>query len=371
MNEHFITGFVKAAKATGMSDIEIAALLKQAEPAMPQEEMPAEAPAEMPAEMSEAPAPEASEEAQLDELLSQLSPEEIEQLAQELANEMEGGSPEGDAAQLEQIPELAAAIEQQLGQNPEVAEATAPSPEMTEEVMAKQSAINFIKSAEYVEGFLEQAVNRGMNLKQAVELYDTAFSTTLNQLKTSELKGDQHKLDIDGDGKIEADDLKKLREGKKTEDKEAELKGDQHKLDVDGDGKIEADDLKKLREGKKNNDVDEKTAAYYEGVLERCREYGLSDAQAIEFVKSAAPLKTTFETIMNKGKSLATKTKDTAAGASNKAKNVASDTFGKAKETVKKHKGILQNPATMGAAGLATGGVVGHSIGSNRKKDEE
>jgi hypothetical protein len=335
MNEHFITGFVKAAKATGMSDIEIAALLKQAEPAMPQEEMPAEAPAEMPAEMSEAPAPEASEEAQLDELLSQLSPEEIEQLAQELANEMEGGSPEGDAAQLEQIPELAAAIEQQLGQNPEVAEATAPSPEMTEEVMAKQSAINFIKSAEYVEGFLEQAVNRGMNLKQAVELYDTAFSTTLNQLKTSELKGDQHKLDIDGDGKIEADDLKKLREGKK------------------------------------NNDVDEKTAAYYEGVLERCREYGLSDAQAIEFVKSAAPLKTTFETIMNKGKSLATKTKDTAAGASNKAKNVASDTFGKAKETVKKHKGILQNPATMGAAGLATGGVVGHSIGSNRKKDEE
>jgi hypothetical protein len=339
MNEHFLTGFVKAAKATGMSDVEIEALLKQAEPAMPQEEMPTEAPAEMPTEApaempTEATAPEAGEEAQLDALLSQLSPEEIEQLAQELANEMEGGSPEGDAAQLEQIPELAAAIEQQLGQNPEVAEATAPTPDMTEEVMAKQSAINFIKSAEYVEGFLEQAVNRGMNLKQAVELYDTAFSTTLNQLKTSELKGDQHKLD------------------------------------VDGDGKIEADDLKKLREGKKNDDVDEKTAAYYEGVLERCREHGLSDAQAIEIVKSAAPLKTTFETIMNKGKSLATKTKDTASGAANKAKNVASDTFEKAKDSVKKHKGILQGPA-MGVAGLAAGGIAGHSIGSNRKKDEE
>ncbi len=225
MNEHFLNGFVKAAQAAGMSQAEIEALLKQAEPAEMQEQMPTEnAEAPMPeAPMGEAPMPEApmgeapmspeGEDEELNQLLAQLSPEEIEQLAQELAAEMEGQSAGSNEA--EQIPELAAAIEQQLGQNPEVAEATAPSPEMTEEVMAKQSAINFIKSAEYVEGFLEQAVGRGMNLKQAVELYDSAFSTTFNQLKTSQLKGDQHKLDIDGDGKIEGEDLKKLREDKK------------------------------------------------------------------------------------------------------------------------------------------------------------
>jgi Ca2+-binding EF-hand superfamily protein len=243
------------------------------------------------APMPEAPMGEEGGEEELNQLLAQLSPEEIEQLAQELAAEMGGES--AGSNELEQVPELAAAIEQQLGQNPEVAEATAPSPEMTEEVMAKQSAINFIKSAEYVEGFLEQAIGRGMNLKQAVELYDSAFSTTFNQLKTSELKGNQHKLDVDGDGKIEADDLKKLRAGK-AEVKEAELKGDQHKLDVDGDGKIEADDLKKLRAGKKN-EVDEKTAAYYEGVLERCREYGMTDVQALELVKNAKAAKSLFE----------------------------------------------------------------------------
>ena len=286
MNEHFLNGFVKAAQSAGMSDVEIKALLKQANPAAQQEEAPmaeapmaeapmAEAPmAEAPmaeAPMAEAPmSPEGGEE-ELNQLLAQLSPEEIEQLAQELAAEM-GGESEG-SNELEQIPELAAAIEQQLGQNPEVAEATAPSPEMTEEVMAKQSAINFIKSAEYVEGFLEQAVGRGMNLKQAVELYDSAFSTTFKQLKTSQLKGDQHKLDLDGDGKIEGDDLKKLREGKKTS-------------------------------------VDEKTAAYYEGVLERCREYGLSDTQALEIVKNAKASKSLFEGAKNIGSKAVNYVKD-------------------------------------------------------------
>jgi DNA-binding transcriptional regulator YhcF (GntR family) len=266
MNEHFITGFVKAAQAVGMTDEQITNLLKQAnDPTMgaaPEMEAAPEmgeqpemqAPPEMGAEQ---PSPEGGEQ-ELESLLSQMSPEEIEQLATELASEMQGQPAEEDEAT--QIPELAAAIEQHLGQHPDVAEATAPAPDMPEEVMAKQSAINFIKSAEYVEGFLEQAVGRGMNLKQAVELYDTAFSTTLNQLKTSELKGDQHKLDTDNDGKIEAEDLKKLREGKKETSEE----------------------------------MDEKTAAYYEGVIERCREYGMTDAQAIEFVKAANSTKSIF-----------------------------------------------------------------------------
>jgi hypothetical protein len=253
MNDNFIAGFVKAAKAVGMSDQEIENLFKQGNEQM---EMPPEAEeAALPPEAAEASmageAPAGGEDAGLDELLSQLSPEEIEQLANELAGEMNGAPAEDETAQ---IPELAAAIEQQLGNNPEVAEATAPAPGLPEEALAKQSAINFIKSAEYVEGFLEQAVNRGIGLKEAVELYDNAFSTTFNQLKFSALKGDQHELDVDKDGKIEGEDLKKLRGGKENKAPEA---------------------------------VDEKTAAYYEGVIERCREYGMTDAQAIEFVKTA------------------------------------------------------------------------------------
>lgn len=64
--------------------------------------------------------------------------------------------------------------------------------------------------------------------------------------------------------------LKKLTE-KKANDilasvavelkKKAELKGDQHKLDVDGDKKIEGSDLAKLRKGQTSQKMDEKKAA--------------------------------------------------------------------------------------------------------------
>ena len=87
----------------------------------------------------------------------------------------------------------------------------------------------------YINGFVKRAAQYGYNYIEA-----------MNILKAAELKGDQHKLDVDKDGKIEADDLKKLRQRKEA----AELKGDQHKLDVDKDGKIEASDLKKLRQRK-------------------------------------------------------------------------------------------------------------------------
>lgn len=259
MNDNFIAGFVKAAKAVGMSDKEIENLLKQGNEQMP-------IPPEAAGEAQEMPLPEGAmpadpaalaeggdQEAELDALISQLSPEEIEQLIAELTAQEQGGG-EGMEEEAQQVPELAAAIEQQLGNNPEVAEATAPTPELSEEALAKQSAINFIKSAEYVEGFLEQALSRGIGLKEAVDLYDTAFTTTFNQLKVADLKGDQHKLDVDADGKIEGEDLKKLRSNK---------------------------------EEKATEEPDEKTAAYYEGVIERCREYGMTDSQALEFVKAA------------------------------------------------------------------------------------
>lgn len=45
-----------------------------------------------------------------------------------------------------------------------------------------------------------------------------------------------------------------------SDEKEAELKGDQHKLDADGDGKIEGSDLAELREDDDDDDDDEKEA---------------------------------------------------------------------------------------------------------------
>ena len=280
MNKHFLNGFIKAAKDAGVPDEQIASMLEQ------QQGNPEHAAHEA----AETPEHEAAEHAggheeEIEHLLSQLSPEELEQLVQEISQMQggEAGAPEG----ADQIPAAAAGIEQQLSNHPAVAEETAPQPNPDEATLAKQSAINFIKSANYIEGFLEQAMGRGMGLKQAVELYDSAFTSTFNQLKQSELIGNQKKIDVNHNGKIDGDDLKKLREGKKENEKQSELIGNQKKIDVNHNGKIDGDDLKKLRAGKKTTEVDEKTAAYYEGVLERAREYGLSDAQALQVVKEA------------------------------------------------------------------------------------
>jgi hypothetical protein len=118
----------------------------------------------------------------------------------------------------------------------------------------KSAELDFVKSAGYIEGFLERAVEHGATIKQAVDLYEQAFIQTADFVKQAQ-----------------------------------ELTGAQHKLDVDGDGNIGADDLKKLRKGKnEKNEIDEKTAAYYEGILERAREYGFSDSDALDFVKSSA-----------------------------------------------------------------------------------
>jgi hypothetical protein len=226
------------------------------------------------------------EDAHLDQMLSQLSPEELDQLAEQLAGEMQGGPAAGPEGGGEDVGELAQAIEQHLSQNPE-----ASIPQAAPEKMA---ALEFVKSASYIEGFLNQAIDRGVSVKQAIDMYDQSLTNTIISLKHAELKGNQHKLDVDCDGKIEAEDLKKLREGNKG--KTAELKGNQHKLDADHDGKIEAEDLKKLREDAKGKTAEElreeiKTAAYYEGVIERAREHGLSDYDAVNFVKEAVARK--------------------------------------------------------------------------------
>jgi hypothetical protein len=57
----------------------------------------------------------------------------------------------------------------------------------------------------YIEGFVKRASQYGFSYNEAISL-----------LKQAALTGDQHKLDINHDGKIGASDLKALRNRKKT-----------------------------------------------------------------------------------------------------------------------------------------------------------
>jgi hypothetical protein len=108
--------------------------------------------------------------------LSQLSPEQVEQLASELSQDMQTPGSEDSG----EIGDLASAIEQHLAQNPE-ASAPGIAPE-------KAAALSFVKSASYIEGFLNEAIEGGANIKQAVDLYDSALTQTVQSLKTAEIE---------------------------------------------------------------------------------------------------------------------------------------------------------------------------------------
>ncbi len=58
----------------------------------------------------------------------------------------------------------------------------------------------------YIYGFVKRAMQYGFSEQQALNIFKNA----------AELKGDQHKLDVDKDGKIEASDLRKLRQRKQA-----------------------------------------------------------------------------------------------------------------------------------------------------------
>jgi predicted RNA binding protein YcfA (HicA-like mRNA interferase family) len=105
-------------------------------------------------------------------------------------------------------------------------------------------------------------------------------------IKEEALKGKQHKLDVDKDGKIEGEDLAKLRSMKEDEietsdykidkrgrkyrahrvvfnkgeeEMKEELVGKQHKLDINKNNKIDSEDLAKLRKMKKEDaELDER-----------------------------------------------------------------------------------------------------------------
>jgi hypothetical protein len=195
-------------------------------------------------------APEQGDD-EIEQLLAQLSPEQLEQLAAELSNYMQSPDQAGGG----HVGDLASAIEAHLAQNPEAAAPEAIEPE-------KMAAFALVKSAAYIEGFLNHAIAEGADIKQAVDMYDSSLTETLANLKEAALKGNQHKLDVDKDGKIEASDLAKLRH-EKSETPKQEKK--EHK-----------DKMEEIKE-----------AAYFEGVLQRASEYGFSENAVMDIVKTA------------------------------------------------------------------------------------
>lgn len=266
MNNNFTNGFIKAARARGLSDSQITSIYKLAAAGMPPEVaagMPPEIALAAPAAgappeavaggMPPAAAAAAGDDGDIEQLLSQLSPEELERLAVELAGDMDGGAPAGDDPQ---VHELAEAIAAHLQQNPEAslpqggemppmagpgAGSEGPQEAALAQLAAKTGSLNFVKSAAYIESFIGRAIEYGVSVKQAVDMYDSALVSTINMLSNP-----------------------------------------RHVVDT-GSTKIAA-----------ANDIDEKTAAYHEGLLERAREYGLSDKVAFELVceameKQAAP----------------------------------------------------------------------------------
>jgi hypothetical protein len=73
-------------------------------------------------------------------------------------------------------------------------------------------------------------------------------SERLVQLKEDELTSKQQKIDLNKNGKVDGDDLSKLRADTKTE---AELSAAQQKIDLNKNGKVDGSDLSKLRAGAK------------------------------------------------------------------------------------------------------------------------
>jgi hypothetical protein len=117
---------------------------------------------------------EEQDDAEVEHLISQLTPEQIDDLAAQLAEDIQ----QPDQNQDEDTSALAQAIQEHLAQNPE-----ASIPEAAPEKIA---CLNIFKSAEYIEGFLNEALSSGTSIKEAVDLYDSVLADALSFVKTAE-----------------------------------------------------------------------------------------------------------------------------------------------------------------------------------------
>ena len=195
MNSYELAGFKKAAQENGLNEKQIKDLLKLAEPgntgAAPASMVsdPSGADASIPPDAAPVmPAPEEAPAAgvedpssQIEELFAQLPPEAQQQLLAELAHAKQGGAPAPEAAPApegaeEATPELAQAIHEHLN-SPEGQPAGGDSPEL-----------GTLKSAEYIEAFLNRGVEAGLSIKEACDTYEYALNVSRDIVKQASVE---------------------------------------------------------------------------------------------------------------------------------------------------------------------------------------
>jgi hypothetical protein len=142
----------------------------------------------------------------------------------------------------------------------------------------KYSSVSFKEAREQCSNLgndiLANLINFGTaNLKKEAEMPAFIQEKIDAKKETPAEEKAEHESDSDdADDDDDADDEKK----------EAELKGNQHKLDVDKDGKIEGSDLAALRagKGKKKTEKSEEKAAAFKAGYELAKAMGLEKAAA-------------------------------------------------------------------------------------------
>jgi hypothetical protein len=122
-----------------------------------------------------------SELSALQQAHPQIDPMELQQIAEELAQYLASQDGGGSAGAPPQDGGGQDAIDNSADSGPEGAGGN---------VMPKQGSANngltLVKSAKYIEGFLGQAMSRGMNLPQAVNFYGDALNNTRDYIKQAE-----------------------------------------------------------------------------------------------------------------------------------------------------------------------------------------
>jgi len=299
----------------------------------------------------------------VEQLLSQLSPEELQELISQLSA---GGHPTEGAPDHggDDVAGLSQDIESHLAQNPE-AQVPGAEPE-------KAAALDFVKSAHYIEGFIKQALDYGLDVDQAVGMYDNALTTTVDAMKKEAGIGDAFrgaKNYIAGKastaGKYVTDKSKAV--GKSITDKSRAV-GKAVSDKANSAAKYVGDKAKDIRAGAKKRYEDaalsagthpgrtaavalgaagtaagagylagkssnnEKEAAYFEGMFKQALAYGFSEDEAAAIVKDAAN-----KGLYDKGKQLARIAGKKTMRAASKATAGAKDYIGKKTEGAKNY----------------------------------
>jgi len=328
----------------------------------------------------------------VEQLLAQLSPEELQALIAQLSQgEQPGAGAPGMGAPGMGAPDMGAPdeggedvaglsqnIESHLAQNPEAQVPGAP-PE-------KMAALNFVKSAHYIEGFIKQALDYGLDTNQAVNMYDSALTTTVDALKKEAYsqknltapKGLMHKARVGFNrGKSRAINLASRTGDKIKEHAEKGLKnikehGEKGYQKIKDNPKTSAGvGAAALGAGGyaayKASDK-EKKAAYFEGVFKQAMAYGFSEAEAYEVVKEAArfqPAKVRRPGV----KVPIDKTSPPAGPAVRRPSKVnRPETAPSKMDNLKAFGSKHKDKAIGAAAGLAVGGAVGYASNSSDKE---